>query len=76
MLHLGDDRWLPGRLRHSALALAVGLASIDHRRRGVADALGPGKLNASLSPGMAGLTDQLVSLATFCAFIAGLGRAC
>ena len=31
--------------------------------------------NASLSPDMASLTDQLVSLATFCAFIAGLGRA-
>ncbi|MGV8422407.1 DUF3772 domain-containing protein, partial [Pseudomonas aeruginosa] len=76
MLTWAMIRWLPeGRLRRSALALAVGLATILTIVGAVSLMRWGLESNASLSPDMASLTDQLVSLATFCAFIAGLGRA-
>jgi small-conductance mechanosensitive channel len=69
-------RWLPeGRLRRSALALAVGLSTIltitaatSLLRWGVVS-------NAVLSNDVLNLLDQLQTLITFCAFIVGLGRA-
>jgi small-conductance mechanosensitive channel len=69
-------RWLPeGRLRRSALALAVGLSTIltitaatSLLRWGVVS-------NAVLSNDVVNLLDQLQTLITFCAFIVGLGRA-
>ena len=69
-------RWLPeGRLRRSALALAVGLSTIltitiatSLLRWGIVR-------NAVLSNDVMNLLDQLQTLITFCAFIVGLGRA-
>ncbi|MGV6393743.1 DUF3772 domain-containing protein [Pseudomonas caspiana] len=69
-------RWLPeGRLRRSALALAVGLSTIvtitaatSLLRWGIVS-------NAVLSNDVVNLLDQLQTLITFCAFIVGLGRA-
>jgi small-conductance mechanosensitive channel len=69
-------RWLPeGRLRRSALALAVGLSTIltisaatSLLRWGVVS-------NTVLSNDVVNLLDQLQTLITFCAFILGLGRA-
>lgn len=69
-------RWLPeGRLRRSALALAVGLSTVltittatSLLRWGITS-------NAVLSNDVVNLLDQLQTLITFCAFIVGLGRA-
>lgn len=69
-------RRLPeGRLRRSALALAVGLSTVltitaatSLLRWGIVD-------NAVLSNDVVNLLDQLQTLITFCAFIVGLGRA-
>jgi small-conductance mechanosensitive channel len=69
-------RWLPeGRLRRSALALAVGLSTIvtivaatSLLRWGVTS-------NAVLSADVVNLLGQLQTLVIFCAFIVGLGRA-
>ncbi len=69
-------RWLPeGRLRRSALALAVGLSTVvtitaatSLLRWGIVS-------NAVLSNDVVNLLDQLQTLITFCAFILGLGRA-
>jgi len=69
-------RWLPeGRLRRSALALAVGLSTVvtitaatSLLRWGIVS-------NAVLSNDVVNLLDQLQTLITFCAFIVGLGRA-
>ncbi|MGE6386300.1 DUF3772 domain-containing protein [Pseudomonas sp. NPDC078416] len=69
-------RWLPeGRLRRSALALAVGLATVltittatSLLRWGITS-------HAVLSNDVVNLLDQLQTLITFCAFIVGLGRA-
>jgi small-conductance mechanosensitive channel len=69
-------RWLPeGRLRRSALALAVGLSTVvtitaatSLLRWGIVS-------NAVLSNDVANLLDQFQTLITFCAFIVGLGRA-
>lgn len=69
-------RWLPeGRLRRSALALAVGLSTIltitvatSLLRWGIVS-------NAVLSNDVVNLLDQVQTLITFCAFILGLGRA-
>ncbi|WP_153015256.1 DUF3772 domain-containing protein, partial [Pseudomonas syringae] len=69
-------RWLPeGRLRRSALALAVGLSTIltitiatSLLRWGIVH-------NAVLSNDVVNLLDQVQTLITFCAFIVGLGRA-
>lgn len=68
--------WLPeGRLRRSALALAVGLSTIltitaatSLLRWGIVS-------NAVLSNDVVNLLDQVQTLITFCAFIVGLGRA-
>lgn len=69
-------RWLPeGRLRRSALALAVGLSTIltitaatSLLRWGIVS-------NAVLTNDVVNLLDQVQTLITFCAFIVGLGRA-
>jgi small-conductance mechanosensitive channel len=69
-------RWLPeGRLRRSALAVAVGLSTVvtitaatSLLRWGIVS-------NAVLSNDVVNLLDQLQTLITFCAFIVGLGRA-
>ena len=69
-------RWLPeGRLRRSALALAVGLSTIvtiaaatSLLRWGITS-------NAVLSNDVLNLLNQLQTLVIFCAFIVGLGRA-
>lgn len=69
-------RWLPeGRLRRSALALAVGLSTVvtitvatSLLRWGIVT-------NAVLTNDVVNLLDQLQTLITFCAFIVGLGRA-
>lgn len=69
-------RWLPeGRMRRSALALAVGLSTIvtivaatSLLRWGITS-------NAVLSADVVNLLDQLQTLVIFCAFIVGLGRA-
>ncbi|MCF7533049.1 DUF3772 domain-containing protein [Pseudomonas petrae] len=69
-------RWLPeGRLRRSALALAVGLSTVltitaatSLLRWGIVS-------NAVLSNDVVNLLDQVQTLITFCAFIVGLGRA-
>lgn len=76
LLIQGMVRWLPeGRLRRSALALAVGLSTIltitvatSLLRWGVVS-------NAVLSNDVLNLLDQLQTLITFCAFIVGLSRA-
>ncbi|MEG5262751.1 DUF3772 domain-containing protein [Pseudomonas sp. JDS28PS106] len=69
-------RWLPdGRLRRSALALAVGLSTVvtitvatSLLRWGIVS-------KTVLSNDVVNLLDQLQTLITFCAFIVGLGRA-
>ncbi|WP_285424771.1 DUF3772 domain-containing protein [Pseudomonas sp. efr-133-TYG-103a] len=69
-------RWLPeGRLRRSALALAVGLSTIltittatSLLRWGIVS-------GAVLSNDVVNLLDQVQTLITFCAFIVGMGRA-
>jgi potassium efflux system protein len=69
-------RWLPeGRLRRSALALAVGLLTIV--TIGASAALLRWAIvgDTALSDDMVNLLDQLQTLITFCAFIVGLGRA-
>ncbi|WP_268800397.1 DUF3772 domain-containing protein [Pseudomonas huanghezhanensis] len=69
-------RWLPeGRLRRSALALAVGMATI--LTIGAATALLRWGVvsNAVLSADVDNLLNQLQTLVIFCAFIVGLGRA-
>ena len=76
LLIWGMVRWLPeGRLRRSALALAVGLSTIvtitaatSLLRWGIVS-------NAVLTNDVVNLLDQLQTLITFCAFIVGLGRA-
>ncbi|EIK96214.1 mechanosensitive ion channel family protein [Pseudomonas sp. M47T1] len=69
-------RWLPeGRLRRSALALAVGLATVLTISSS-ASVLHWGVTNSSeLSTNVLNLIDQLLTLVIFCAFIVGLGRA-
>ncbi|WP_416424072.1 DUF3772 domain-containing protein [Pseudomonas sp. App30] len=69
-------RFLPeGRLRRSALALSVGLTTV--LTIGVsAQVLHWGITgNADLSANVVNLLDQMMTLAIFCAFIVGLGRA-
>ncbi|MDD0985984.1 DUF3772 domain-containing protein [Pseudomonas shahriarae] len=69
-------RWLPeGRLRRSTLAVAVGLSSILTIMGAVSLMRWGLESNAVLSENLGRLSDHLVTLATFCAFIAGLGRA-
>ena len=69
-------RWLPeGRLRRSTLAVAVGLSSILTIMGAISLMRWGVESTAVLSENLARLSDHLVTLATFCAFIAGLGRA-
>ncbi|MGY4493868.1 DUF3772 domain-containing protein [Pseudomonas sp. TE3610] len=69
-------RWLPeGRLRRSALALTVGLATVVTIAAS-ASVLRWGVTNtAQLSANVLNLLDQVMTLVVFCAFIVGLGRA-
>ncbi|WP_455925210.1 DUF3772 domain-containing protein [Pseudomonas putida] len=69
-------RWLPeGRLRRSALALTVGLATVVTISAS-ASVLHWGLTNtAELSANVLNLLDQVMTLVVFCAFIVGLGRA-
>ena len=69
-------RWIPeGRLRRSALALAVGLATVLTISL-AATLLRWGVLRDTVpSADMLTLLDQLQTLVVFCAFIVGLGRA-
>ncbi|MBD1550737.1 DUF3772 domain-containing protein [Pseudomonas typographi] len=69
-------RWLPeGRLRRSALALAVGLSTV--LTIGAATSLLRWGIdrNAALSADVLSLLNQMQTLIIFCAFIVGLGRA-
>ena len=76
MLALAMIRWLPeGRLRRSTLALTVGLSSILTIMAAVKLVLWGVENNIVLNETLARLSDSLVTVATFCAFIAGLGRA-
>ncbi|RRV10194.1 mechanosensitive ion channel family protein [Pseudomonas sp. v388] len=69
-------RWLPeGRLRRSALALAVGLSTILTITAATSLLRWGVESNAVLSNDVLNLLDQLQTLITFCAFIVGLGRA-
>lgn len=69
-------RWLPeGRLRRSALALTVGLATIV-TINAAASLLRWGLVNsATLSADVLNLIGQWLTLLIFCSFIVGLGRA-
>lgn len=69
-------RWLPeGRLRRSTLALAIGLSSILTVMGAVSLVHWGVEGNVVLGDTLARLLDSLVTVATFCAFISGLGRA-
>ncbi|MDF3935924.1 DUF3772 domain-containing protein [Pseudomonas citronellolis] len=70
------NRFVPeGRLRRSSLALAVALASVASLG-GAAALLAQGlDWSAKFPAVLAGLTEQIVTLAIFSAFISGLGRA-
>lgn len=69
-------RWLPeGRLRRSALALAVGLLTIAIIVASASLLHWAVVGDADLSDDMLNLLDQLSTLVVFCAFIVGLGRA-
>ncbi|MFS2126175.1 DUF3772 domain-containing protein [Pseudomonas sp. Pseusp97] len=69
-------RWIPvGRLRRSALAVAVGLATILTLGGGATLIHEGMNWHGQLSGNMANLGDQLLSLVIFCTFTAGLGRA-
>ncbi|MBD9675362.1 mechanosensitive ion channel family protein [Pseudomonas sp. PDM18] len=69
-------RWIPvGRLRRSALAVAVGLATILTLGGGAAVIHEGMNWHHQLSGNMDNLGDQLLSLVIFCTFTAGLGRA-
>ena len=69
-------RWLPeGRLRRSALALAVGLASVLTITVATSLLRWGALRQADPSADVLNLLDQLQTLIGFCAFIVGLGRA-
>ncbi|WP_213879018.1 DUF3772 domain-containing protein [Pseudomonas sp. dw_358] len=69
-------RWLPeGRLRRSALALAIGLLTIAIICVSASLLRGAVVGDAQLSDNTANLFDQLQTLVVFCAFVVGLGRA-
>jgi len=68
-------RWIPvGRLRRSALALSVSLATILTLGGGAALIREGLDWNEPLDGNMANLADQLLALVVFCTFTAGLGR--
>jgi len=69
-------RWLPeGRLRRSALALGVGLATLITIGGAVSLVRWGLENSAELGADIASLTNHILTLVVFCAFIAGLGRA-
>lgn len=69
-------RWIPvGRLRRSALALSVSLATILTLGGGASLIREGLDWNEQLNATMSHLTDQLLVLVIFCTFTAGLGRA-
>ena len=69
-------RWLPeGRLRRSALALGVGVATLVTIGGAVSLVRWGLENSAELGTNLASLTNQILSLVVFCSFIAGLGRA-
>ncbi|MEP9317432.1 DUF3772 domain-containing protein [Pseudomonas sp. LABIM340] len=69
-------RWIPvGRLRRSALAVAVGLATILTLGGGATVIHEGMNWHSQLSGNMDNLGNQMLSLVIFCTFTAGLGRA-
>ncbi|MCP1651127.1 DUF3772 domain-containing protein [Pseudomonas nitroreducens] len=69
-------RWIPvGRLRRSALAVAVSLATIVTLGGGAALIREGLDWHDQLNGSMTSLGDQLLTLVIFCTFTAGLGRA-
>jgi len=69
-------RWIPvGRLRRSALAVAVSLATILTLGGGATVIHEGMNWHDQLSGNMQSLGDQMLSLVIFCTFTAGLGRA-
>ncbi|WP_447751425.1 DUF3772 domain-containing protein [Pseudomonas nicosulfuronedens] len=69
-------RWIPvGRLRRSALAVAVSLATIVTLGGGATLIHVGLNWHEQLSGNMVNLGDQMLSLVIFCTFTAGLGRA-
>ncbi|MHC6227471.1 DUF3772 domain-containing protein [Pseudomonas sp. X10] len=69
-------RWLPeGRLRRSALALGVGLATLTTIGGAVSLLRWGLESSTELGTDIASLTNHILTLVVFCAFIAGLGRA-
>ncbi|WP_416310596.1 DUF3772 domain-containing protein [Pseudomonas sp. W03] len=68
-------RWIPvGRLRRSALALSVSLATIVTLGGGAALIREGLDWHEQLGGNMSNLADQLLALVIFCTFTAGLGR--
>lgn len=69
-------RWLPeGRLRRSALALSVSLATLSTIGGSVSLVRWGLENSAELGNDIASLTNHILALVVFSAFIAGLGRA-
>ncbi|MBK5000454.1 mechanosensitive ion channel family protein [Pseudomonas sp. S31] len=69
-------RWLPeGRLRRSALALGVSLATLGTISSAVSLLRWGLESSAELGSDMASLTNHVLTLVVFSAFITGLGRA-
>ena len=69
-------RWLPeGRLRRSALALGVSLATLGTIAGSVSLLRWGLESNAELGSDIASLVNHILALVVFSAFIAGLGRA-
>lgn len=69
-------RWIPvGRLRRSALAVSVSLATILTLGGGATVIHEGMNWHGQLSGNMENLGDQMLSLVIFCTFTAGLGRA-
>lgn len=69
-------RWLPeGRLRRSALAVGVSLATLGTIAGSVSLLRWGVESSAQLGSDLASLTDHILALVVFSAFITGLGRA-
>ncbi|HGM5582000.1 TPA: DUF3772 domain-containing protein [Pseudomonas putida] len=69
-------RWLPeGRLRRSALALSVALATLATIAGSVSLLRWGLESSAEVGPDLASLTNHVLTLVVFSAFISGLGRA-
>ncbi|HDS1693653.1 DUF3772 domain-containing protein [Pseudomonas putida] len=76
MLASAMVRWLPdGRLRRSALALGVSLATLGTIAGSVSLLRWGLESNAQLGSDIASLTNHILTLVVFSAFITGLGRA-